>query len=91
MKIIDSPQHHPGCCLACRCTPAGPFLDFETEVEEEWLYLCMSCVGEVRRVLNEHADKQEPQPTAEGHECPECGKVCKNAFALQGHMRSHAA
>ena len=28
-------------------------------------------------------------PPAAGHKCPKCGKVCKTALALNGHMRSH--
>ncbi|HEX7073351.1 MAG TPA: hypothetical protein VF226_04865 [Hyphomicrobiaceae bacterium] len=47
MRLIDAPDMHPGCCLICRCTPQGPFVDCETEVEEEWVFICSGCVSEI--------------------------------------------
>lgn len=43
MKLVDAPQHLPGCCMVCGTTPPGPYVDLERRSERGWAYLCMAC------------------------------------------------
>lgn len=61
--------------------------DPERDEKLRWLAKATPTYGLVN--LGEDSD-QVPEGETGAHTCPECGKSFRSAFAVTGHLRSHA-